>query len=548
MRRPRFAAVLIAVGVATAGAISLAVTPAGAVNACGAPTGQFPNIPWAQTAWKIACTTNAGTLVNNATFADAGNSYFHRGAARTITITAATAGAFTVTGAAGAFLNPADIKRPISGGCIGGGAFIQSIAGNVATLSRANTTPCTVPFTATIEHTYSRVLFNATCTNAGVTSTLAEPNASLDTPDIGKSVSGGPFRLGSRITAVSGVSPNKTATVSIPGGADTNVNPCTNPNGITIGQATYNPSNTQTVVWDSDPMSVWLQNSVANGQAFSCAGSTLTQTAAASAQTQTFNVAYIGLRVLISGGGPPVSRTVAAVTATTMALGGGACPVGVTATIGYAAIGQPGANAPKAQNAAATIGAELSLDSGLVSTADDCANHQFEGVEIVGRWSNPENSLGTGPGYTTTSVSGGPTLTSVGQILFPTSVVSFAGYIRPQRTGGLVGGVPAGSHFEYVLPSLPTSTALCKTGPNPSDPTAVAYGIAGNTPALTPFLPVGSGNPADPPVRWLGPQQPGATNGWYLLKNGAATVNTAALPSCMVQSILGPPTFNCGAG
>ena len=444
-------------------------------------------------------------------------------------------------------MSPADIKRPISGGCIGGGAFIQSIAAGVATLSRANTGVCTTPFTATIEHTYSRVLFNATCTDNVGFSTLTAPNASLDVSDIGKSVTGGPFLLGSRITAVLGVNPNKTATVSIPAG-DPNNHVCTSPDIITIGQATYSPANTQTVVWNSDPMSVWLQNSPANGQAFSCAGAILTETAAASAETQPFNSAYIGLRLQIKGAGRPVPRTVVGFTAATLTLGGGACPPGVTPTIGYAAIGQPGANAPRVGNSAATIGAELNLNPVLVGTADDCVNNQFEGIEIVGTWNNPlitVNATTTAPGYVTTGVLGGPTLTSVGQILFPTSIVSFVGYIRPQRTGGLVGGVPAGSHFEYVIPVLPTSIALCLTAGNPTNPTAVAYGIAGNTLVTAPFLPLGSGNPADPPVRWLGPQQPGATNGrWVMNPAGGA----GALPPCVVQNILGLPTFNCGAG
>ena len=55
-------------------------------------------------------------------------------------------------------------------------------------------------------------------------------------------------------------------------------------------------------MWNTDPMGVDMTNSTANGQAFSCVGSVLTETAAAIAAGQNFSTAYAKLPVVIKVG------------------------------------------------------------------------------------------------------------------------------------------------------------------------------------------------------------------------------------------------------
>ena len=124
----------------------------------GVAGGEFPNTPGAQSGWKIDCTTNAGTKVDNIIVADAGNAYWHRGAARTVTVTPTAAPSANITFAASA-ITASDLRRPISGGCIAGGAFIKTIVSTtVATLSKANGATGCAAATATVEHTTSRVI------------------------------------------------------------------------------------------------------------------------------------------------------------------------------------------------------------------------------------------------------------------------------------------------------------------------------------------------------------------------------------------------------
>jgi len=533
------------VAIATAGVIPLFAAPAGAANTCngvGVAGGEFPNTPGAQSQWKIDCTTNAGTKVDNIVVADAGNAYWHRGAARSVTVTPTAGPSANITFAASA-ITASDLRRPISGGCIAGGAFIRTIVSTtVATLSKANGTTGCAAVSATVEHTNSRVLQDASCT-ASPAGVITSASGVFTATDIGKSVSGGPFKIGSRISAVTAT----TATVKLAASGAPGNAACTAPDTITIGAATYTPSTAAAPAWNTDPMSVDMTNSAANGQAFSCVGSVMTETAAAIAAGQNFSTAYAKLPVVFKVGAITTVRSVLSASTTAFTLNA-ACPAGVTATAGEVAIGKPGANAPKTGNSFASLSAELNLNPVLVATQDDCSLNTFEGFQVIGTWNNPMNSLGTLSGYTTTAVLGAPVLVSTGQVLYPTAVVSFAAYIRPQRTGGLAGGLPAGSHFEFVFPSLPTTLAVCLTAGNPANGTALAFGLAPTTLSTSPALPTASGNPADPGIRAIGPQT-GATHGQYTLKNGAAVVvANSALPTCTIPLNTAVPAFGCGDG
>jgi hypothetical protein len=257
--------------------------------------------------------------------------------------------------------------------------------------------------------------------------------------------------------------------------------------------------------------------------------------------SQDVNANYVGLKV-VAVGTATVATTVTAITAPgTLTTAAAACPAGYSTSVGNLGVGQPGAGAPKPGNTMAQLGAILNLSPSLVSTSDDCSKNQYEGFGVIGGWANPLIATGTLLGY----AAGAHPTVSVGQILFPTAVVSFNGYIRPFRTGGQV-VVPAGSHYEFEFPSLPTSLAECLTGANPSNPTGLSFGLAATVLTGTPALPTGSGNPGDPTVRALGPQV-GANNGrWQLITNPATIVASGALPTCTIPVPTADPSFVCG--
>jgi hypothetical protein len=532
MRRLRFGSVIAAVAIATAGAIPLFAAPAGATNACGAPGGEFPMTPGAQSAWKVDCSTNALTKVDNLAAADAPDAFWHRGTARTVAITA-TASSQTITYASGA-IAAGDIGRPISGGCLAATAFIETAGLTSGTVSTSQPATGCGAATATIEYTRSRVLANASCTTGGILTTPAGTKSGLfASTDVNKSVSGGPFPANAKITVFT--SANQVTVAPAPASA------CTAGQLITLGAATYLSG---VPVWNTDPMGVDMSNSTANGQAFSCAvvaaHAVFTQTAAAIAMGQNFSASYTNLQVIATGTST-VTTVVNSATATALTTAAAACPTGVTATAGTLDIGQPGGDAPQTGNTTATLGAEINLNPSLVKTQDNCNLNTFEGFEIAGTWMNPGFYAGG-------AVIGNPTLVSVGQIAYPTSLIAFAAYVRPQRTGD---SLQAAAHFEFVFPSLPTTLAVCLTVPHtgvPTNATQLSFGIL-PTPLFTGIgVATGSGNPADPGVRALGPQT-GAQTGHYILKNGATTVATGALPTCTITAATTtPPPITCGDG
>jgi len=546
MRRLKFGSAVAAVALAAAGMIPILAAPAGAANTCGTTGSMFPALAPSQSGWKVACTTDALAKVDNIVFADTSTANWHHGASRTVVATLANAGTtFTVTAplapGAGA-LTAADLRRPVSGTCISGGAFITAVSGNVATLSKANAASgCAAGTTVTIEHSTSRTLQDASCTGGVITSASAK----FDASDIGKSVAGGPFIVGSRITAVTAT----TATVKIAAGTAGATVACTAPDVLQIGGAYYATATAAAPSWaTNDAWSFALANNATGGQGFTCSGSILGLTATAQALLPLLSSQYVGLKVTVAGA-TTVNRIVTAATATSLTLNG-ACPTGITATVGKAAVGQPGANAPRVGNTMFQLGALLNLNPTLVSTSDDCTRNTTEGFAVIGSWENPHNPAGTALGYSATAVLGATTqpAASVGQVYIPTAVVSFAGFIRPQRTGGLT-VVPAGSHFEYVMPTLPTGLSVCTTGTPavPANATGLVFSFSPQVLTSSPAVPTGSGNVSDVTVRGLGPVS-GSVNGAWKLFNGTTQVATGNLPTCAVAATTATAAFNCGIG
>jgi hypothetical protein len=514
-------------------------TPAGAATGCS--SGEFPSTFAAQSGLKVACHTDAGTSANHIEIHDADNVSWHHGAARTVSLApssgnAITAGSTTIKFLSGK-LGPNDVRRPINGynaakaAMFKGGTFITSV------LPAACTTACTsatisqaaaltggttaAPISAKVEHTNNRVLAGATC-SAG-TNTLTSSTAKFVASDINKSVSGGPFSSGTFITSV-------TSTVATMNQNHTNA--CSATSLITIGAATY--SGGSPVAFNADPLNMQLTNT-ATASSFTCpsTGTTLTLNAATVTDSGGFTAGDLGLPISIKGGTATLATTIKTVTsASVIQLNGTVkCPAGITATAGSAWVGNPGANAPVNTAAMMTLGAELNLSSTLVKTQDDCANATYEGFMVVGGWQGPGTFL----------ANASSPRAAVGQVVFPTSVISFNGFVVPKKGGD---SVDANPHYNFSFPLLPTSLAVCAT---PLSDIQLAFAINPTTESAAPFLPTGSGNPGDPSVRQLLPETGTFSQTMELISN-PSTVISSTSSNCTIAADTAIPGTPCGDG
>jgi hypothetical protein len=555
MRRPRFGSVLAAVAVATAGLIPIFAAPAGATNNCG-PGGtvisavggsNFPVGPGALATLKVDCHVDAGVIADNIALHDSPNAIWHHGGARTVAITP-TSSSTAIAYASGA-ITATDIGRPINFTCQTGGAFIVTAGATSGTVSKANKTGC-VATTANIDYTTNRLLQDiSACSGTTLTGTA---NDKFAASDIGKSVSGGPFggAGGSpagvwRITAVNTPVVN-TATLNAAAPAA-----CANPDNIQLGAQTY--TSTGVAVWANNPMTVELSNSSTTvplpspwgGQGFTCTGSALGLAGLAAGTIPAFSAAWTNMKVTVRGTTTVVTKVIG-FSSPNLTLGA-TCPAGITATNGSATIGEPSANAPANSAPMMTLNAELNLNPNLVKTQDDCSRNSIEGFEVVGGWKNPG-------AYVAGTV---PVPVSVGQIVFPTAVVTFAGNIVPHKGATNNGDAQVASqHFDFVFPSLPTSAAVCLNGTGtPLNATQLALGFNSTTLSGTglagaaPFLQTGAGNASDPTVRALDART-GAFHGRYEIQNGATDIagSPGNMFSCTVPAATVAPGTPCGDG
>lgn len=539
MRRPKFGSLLVAAALATAGAIPLFAAPAFAANTCDG--GMFPATFAAQSGLKTDCHTDAGTNANNIEIHDYAAASWHSGVAKTVTLhpssgNATTANNATIHFAAGS-VQTRDIRHPISAftsanaTIFKGGTFIRSVSPTNCTttctsavLSQTASVSATT-VTAKIELTTNRTLSDAVCT-AG-TNTLTSSTGTFASSDVGKSVSGTPFDAGTFITSVSGT----TATMN-----QTHSEACIAGRLTTIGGTTFSGGNP--VMFNGDPQSIQLSNTGGGGQGFTCASGshTLAMTAAAKANTGGFVSSEAGVAVHIKGS-TTVGTTVSAVSTagnTSLTLVG-TCPAGVGTATGSAWIGVPGASAPKNNAPMMTLAAELNLNPVLVSTQDSCDLNTFEGFEVVGGWVNP----GSYASNTSTP------LVSVSQVLFPTSVISFNGFVVPKAGGDTSDANP---HYDFSFPLLPTSLAVCLTAGSPANAIQLAFGMNATTESSAPFLPTGSGNPGDPPIRQLLPETGSFTQTVQLILNPSTVVATSTSTSCTISSDTTSPGLPCGDG
>jgi len=557
MHRLRLGSVIAAAALATAIVIPAFASAAGAAIACD--SGSFPATYAAQAGIKVTCQDDGSATVGHAEFHDSDNASWHHGAARTVSLAKPSSGnAITINSATIFFatgtIQTGDIRRPINAfnaakaSMFKGGTFIKAVAPvnctttcTSATLSQtaaATGGTVAVPISAKIDYTNNRDIVDAVCSSGSTTVTSA--SGIFTATDINKGVSGNAFAPGTFITA-------ETATTLTLNQAT--VAACIAGYNTSIGGATYSGGNP--VMFNGDPVDMNLANTTTTagyGQAFTCVSGqkNLVLTAAAvAAMGGGISTKYDKLAVVVKGT-TTVTTTITTVSGTTTLVLAANCPAGITATAGNAVVGVSDANAPTNGSAVGTLGAELNLNPSLVKTQDSCAAGTFEGFEVVGEWENPG-------AFTASSAT---PLVSVGQIVFPTSVLSFNGFIAAHAGGETLPPYSdPNAHYDYSFPILPTSLAVC---PSPNNQTQLAFGINSTTLTLAPTLATGSGNPGDPSVRQFLPETGTFATSLQLLTGvgsgevvdstsvgGAGTGNTG----CVIAAAnVVPTSLTCGAG
>lgn len=438
----------------------IAASPAQAVNSC--TSSMSPKVPLSQSAFSVACTTDVSVTpslnMNRIEIGDITNAAWHRAGARTATVAAAAVGVSTLVFTPA--LTAADVGREISGTGIAPGTFIKTAAGAISRKTAAAVPAATV---VTIVHSRSRQLNDASCVTANTT--LTSPGGVFSATDVGLSVTGGPYGPQARIVAF--LTPT-TVTVDANGTVALNQAPataCLDANTsiagvqdvINIGSTKYSPA---TALTTSYPDTYTRQ--IALGAAPSgtlgthggaCSGSTITLNSGGGG---TF-AADVGLPVFFKKSTgfatDAIARKVNSVTATTIVMSA-ACPSALpVGNATDAVIGVRAGGAPANDATMATLNSTLNLNPAQEPSQDECAKNTYEGFSLSGEWENPGS-------YVRPLVIGGPLPVSTGQILFRTSVVSFAGYVTYRTTG-----MQVGLHNAFVFPLLPTGLALCAPTP-----------------------------------------------------------------------------------
>ena len=507
--------------------------PAGAAATC--QTSINPNQASAQSGLKVGCIIDVSATptanANHIEVHDGTNATWHRGAARTVTVNT-TNTSKAITFATGTMAGT-DLRRPISGVGIGGGAFIQTLTPAACTLATCTggtlsvASTATGATTATIEHT-GRVSSRTRITRPVRRAPSRRRAAVFTAADLRKSVSGGSFNNGARISAVTNAT-----TVTVSGGAT--LAHAAADDTITIGAVTYAAAGAGLALAYTETWNRQLNKTPAPGTA-SCAGSTITNTAAGGG----FVASDVNLKVFFfDSTGAAVAGTwkINSNTATTAVL---SAPCPAAAAWSSVVIGQPGADAPANGATMASLVASLNLNPALVADQDDCNKNTYEGFAVIGAWNNP--------GSFTTGVLGAAPNRSIAQILFPTAVVSFAGYIVP-KTAAEAPAHQVTPHYDFVFPLLPTTLAVCTPGAGVTTlKTAITLGFASSTLTTPPALATGSGNPTSPVTRQIGPST-GLFGEKVSLYNGTTQLGADVAPAgCTVIARTAVPTFGCGLG
>ena len=454
MRGSKFA--LVALGAVVALVLPLASTGSATgitTNAC--TFGQFPNAPGGQSQLQVNCAfTNAGTSATE-TIEDFPQAVWHNGGAWKVPDGVTTLGSPTVTSATGHFNAATDIDHTISGVGIPPFSVIAAVNSATSITLNKNANATTAAHALLVENSSIRSV------NDGVTTinstTVTSATANFVPADVGRILSGtnlphyDTIAVWNSPTSVT-VSVKATATgtaQSLTVGANervsstrqvTDANLTSGSTLLSSASANFQASDVQLPVTGcgipvgtyiasvTDASDIVLSQAATITRPFAVTdGVTTNASAVVTSATAGFSAACDAHKG-IAGAGIPAGDTIAAVTnATTISLAAKATATatgvsltespGITMTIGL-----PSPTAPINGDAVSSIGTTLTLNPTLVKGVDACAAGHPSGETIEGAWYNP----GSYVAQTLTNVL--PTDT-IGEISYPTAVVSFAGYV-----------------------------------------------------------------------------------------------------------------------
>jgi hypothetical protein len=169
-------------------------------------------------------------------------------------------------------------------------------------------------------------------------------------------------------------------------------------------------------------------------------------------------------------------------------------------------VGVPTGTAPPNGTSAMQLATLLNLKPSLVAGSDPCSEDTYEGTTIVAEWYNPGSYVTAG----ILGATGTRPNNSIGELLFPTSVTSFAAFVI-QEDGD---ASEAAAHYDITFPLLPTTLAVCDTAAGASDAgddVATSWVVFGTTNG-TQKLPTGWGQPGTALVRGIRPLTADATD------------------------------------
>jgi hypothetical protein len=240
------------------------------------------------------------------------------------------------------------------------------------------------------------------------------------------------------------------------------------------------------------------------------------------------------INLAVTGTGVPAGDYIKSVSGNTATLN-------VAPTLGtnkVVTIGQPSATAPANGDQAAQLNAELSLNPHLVQGSAACTTNSVQGFGESGKWENPGSFVAGALGSSTdTTIKG----SVVGQILFPTSVISFAAYVVKVKAA-VSGESQTLAHYDIVFPLLPTSLAAC---PTPSTAGTGSSFTFDATTAAQGALTTGVGAPTTGLLRGLLDDVTTATKATNIYFHNAVAGAPFATVSCTEKNP-GIVDFGCG--
>jgi len=481
-------------------------------NGCKASTtgaaemAHYPAWPGSQSYLKVGCIFSHNTgndfVSSNFTVHDFSNVLYHQGAARVVTNASTvnnTSPLITVNGTApecatmSAFVNRPIQKISTGGANIKAYTTVKSVAGCVLTLNQNPGGGSSLPNTATykIENSDVRSVNDASLQagSPNITSALANFRAS----DLNCSVSGTNWQDGAIISPapapgnVADTSPAPISYALNPLPAASQVVTICGSKVTATARETVDPAAVATattiksgkVKWTADDigMRVWTEPNIASATP---PGIPITGTC----YIQSFTV-------------PPGN--------TATLVGTGCNATGATTFT----VGEPSFTAPISTDTVLNLANELPLEPSLVKGSHDCSEDQAAGFGIEGTWNNPGSFAQPDGLFLNPQPSG---TKAIGQILFTTSVVSFAAYVveLPTASDPLIGA----PHYNIEFPGAPTGVALCASTPT-SPGLGLSIGVNGTTVSQG-ALGTGLGRPGTSQFRSTMPSTTGSTNTIYI--------------------------------